>query len=89
MPTVYIPPQLKKLTSGARTVEVGGKTLREVVDALEALYPGIKDRLLDGEKFRPGLAAAVDNVVSNRGLLQAVGEESEIHFIPAISGGSY
>ena len=87
MPTVYIPPQLRKLTDGAQTVEVTGQTLRQVVDALEELYPGIRDRLHDGENFRPGLAAAVDSVVSTRGLLQPVGADSEVHFLPAISGG--
>lgn len=87
MPIVHVPPQLRKLTGGERTVEVAGKTLGEVVDALEQRFPGIRQRLLEGEDLRPGLAAAVDSEICREGLRQPIAEKSEIHFIPAISGG--
>lgn len=85
MAIVFIPRQLAKLTGGVRQVEASGKTLRDVIDSLERDYPGVRERLVEGDRLRPGLAAAVDNTFV--GLLQAVEETSEIHFVPAIQGG--
>ena len=86
MARVHLPAHLSKLTRGARDVEIRGATLREVIDGLEAAFPGIRERLIDGERLCPGLAAAVDNVLAS-GLLHAVGESSEIVFLPALRGG--
>ncbi len=85
MARVFLPAQLAKLTGGAREIEARGATLREVIESLEEAYPGLKDRLVEGDRLRPGLAAAVDNVFS--GLRQPVGESSEVHFVPAMQGG--
>ncbi|MBI4583892.1 MAG: MoaD/ThiS family protein [Planctomycetes bacterium] len=87
MPTVFIPAQLQSFTGGARKVEVKGKTLREVIEALDAAFPGLRDRLVEGDRLRPGLAVAIDSVICSAGLRQAVRKDSEVHFIPAISGG--
>jgi molybdopterin converting factor small subunit len=66
---------------------VPGNTVRQIIDALEAAYPGIKARLCDANGLRPGLAVAVDSEIARLGLSQAVAEESEVHFLPAVSGG--
>ena len=34
-----------------------------------------------------GMAVTVDGITSELGILEKVGEESEVHFLPAISGG--
>jgi molybdopterin synthase sulfur carrier subunit len=88
MARVFIPAQLVEVTGGEREVEVPGGTLREVIDALDARFPGFKARLVDGDRLRSGMNAAVDSVVHPTGLRQPVGETSEVHFIPAISGGA-
>ena len=62
--------------------------MRQVINDLDRQFPGIKDRLCDGDELRPGIAVAVDTQVATMGLLQPVREDSEIHFLPAISGGS-
>lgn len=85
MAIVFIPSQLAKLTGGVRKVEASGRTLRDVIDSLERDYPGIRERLVEGDRLRPGLAAAVDNAFV--GLLQPVEDTSEIHFLPALQGG--
>ena len=85
MATVFIPAQLAKLTGGRRQVEASGKTLLEVIESLEQQFPGFRERVLEGERLRPGLAAAVDNAFT--GLLQPIGESSEVHFVPALRGG--
>ena len=87
MATVQIPSQLTKLTGGLRVVEVPGATLAEVIDALESRFPGARQRLVEGERLRPGLAAAVDNVFAPPGLQHAVGPASEVCFVPALKGG--
>ena len=87
MAIVLIPSQLRKFTDGARRVEVEGRTLREVLEGLERLHPGIYDRVIEDGEIRPGLSAAIDSTITSRGLLAPIGEESEVTFIPTISGG--
>lgn len=87
MPTVWIPPLLRSLTAGQESVQVAGATLRETIDALDARFPGIKARLCQGDAMRPGLSVVIDGQVSRGGLSEAVQENSEVHFIPAIAGG--
>jgi len=88
MPVVWIPVTLRALAGGEETVRVAGATVREVIDALDARFPGIQERLCDGDGLRPGLAVVIDNQVSRAGLWQPVGDESEVHFVPAIAGGA-
>jgi molybdopterin synthase sulfur carrier subunit len=84
---VWIPAPLRDLTGGAETVRVGGTTVRGVIRALDRLYPGAWDRLCAGDTLRPGLAVAVGTEVAPLGLLQPVPAGSEVHFLPAVSGG--
>lgn len=87
MPVVWVPSLMQSLTGGVDQVEVDGGTLREVVENLDAIHPGIKERVCEEGRIRPGLAVAVDGVVAEEGLRQQVRSESEIHFVTAISGG--
>ena len=85
--TVWIPSLLRDLTGGRETVRVAGGTVRQVIEALEQLYPGLKGRLCDGDSLRPGLAVAVGAQLAPLGLRQLVPEGGEVHFLPAVSGG--
>lgn len=87
MPTVWIPVSQRDLTGNQETVKVPGKNLRQVLEELDRCFPGIRDRLCDEKGLRSGIAVAVDGHISSRGFLQAVEENSEVHFLPAISGG--
>jgi len=87
MATVWIPPLLRDLTGGHEAVAVPGAKVRDLVDALEARYPGIKARLVEGDALRRGIVLTVDGVTSRQGLRQPVDERSEVHFLPAIGGG--
>lgn len=87
MPRVFIPPLMRSLTDGAEQVEIPGASVRQIVANLEARYPGIRERLCEGDTLKPGLAVAVDGNVTSLGLLQKVQEGSEVHFLPAIGGG--
>jgi molybdopterin synthase sulfur carrier subunit len=87
MPVVYIPSLLRSLTGGRDTVTVAGATVGQVIDNLDQLFPGIKERLCEGDRLRSGIAAAVDTQIARLGILEPVGESSEVHFLPAIGGG--
>jgi molybdopterin converting factor small subunit len=85
--TVYLPSTLRPLAGGASTSPAAGATLRDVLDDLERQHPGIRERILDETGIRPDVMIAVgsDEV---RDLNTPVGESSEVHILPAISGGS-
>ena len=88
MATVFIPSLLEGLTGGARTVEVSGRNLRQVINALDERFPGMKERLLDEDgALIPEILAAIDGETNHLGLLQPVTETTEIQFVPAIGGG--
>ncbi|MBI3963316.1 MAG: MoaD/ThiS family protein, partial [Deinococcus sp.] len=40
-----------------------------------------------GDQISPLISVAVDGEITRLGMLQPVAENSEIHFLPAISGG--
>lgn len=87
MATVWVPALLRDLTGGQARVNVGGETVREVIDNFDQLFPGTRARLIDDDRLNPLVAVAVDGEISSLKLRQPVGENSEIHFVPAISGG--
>ena len=87
MATVFIPALMRKLTGGKATVEVSGANVREIVNNLEELHPGLKERLVDKWKLKSNINVAVDGQVTPLGMLEKVGENSEVHFLPAIGGG--
>ena len=87
MAMVWIPSLLQDLTDGKQIVSVPGSTVAEIVAQLERMYPGVKDRLCEGEGLRRGIAVAIDTQVARSGLTAPVSESSEVHFLPAISGG--
>lgn len=88
MATVHIPSLMQKMTDGKQTVEVKGSTVRQVINGLEAEFPGMKERLVAGNKVKPNISVAVDGVVTSMGMLEKVGDESEVFFLPAIGGGA-
>jgi molybdopterin converting factor small subunit len=89
MATVFVPRRLRPLAGGRAQVPVAGDTVRQVIDALEAECPGLKAKLCqeDGATLARGMAVTIDGVTSELGLLEKVGPDSEVHFLPAIAGG--
>ena len=86
MALVFIPTMMQNLTAGETQVRVEGKTLRQLINNLEGRFPGIRERLLQDDDIRPDVAVAVDGEVAFN-LMERVSEESEVHFVPPISGG--
>lgn len=79
---------LQLLTGGVKQLDCDAANLRQVIEKLEQSFPGIKDKLVEDDRIRPNLAVAVDGEVARMGLLEKVTETSEVHFVPAIGGGS-
>jgi molybdopterin synthase sulfur carrier subunit len=84
---VFIPPLLRDAAGGLADIDVTAATVRQAVVALDAKFPGIRDRLCVGDVLRPGLAVAVNGTVSSLGLLQKIPDGAEVHFLPALGGG--
>ena len=89
MPIVVIPPLMQKLTEGEEQVTLPGSTIREVIRELEDRYPGMKGRLCEDDRLKPGIAVYIDGVLTRGSILTRVESDSEIHFLPAISGGRF
>ena len=66
---------------------ITGATVREVIEDLESQFPGIKERLCDGDKVRANILVVVDGHVAPLKIREKVNEDSEVHFVIAISGG--
>ena len=88
MPVVGIPSLLRDLTNGQRLISVEGDTVRQVIENLEKLHPGIKERLYDGDRLRPSIAIIVDGHTSTLKLRHKLSTSSEVHFVISISGGN-
>jgi molybdopterin synthase sulfur carrier subunit len=85
---VWIPALLRDLTSGSERVVVEAGTVAEALEALELRYPGFSARICEDGQLRPTMNVVVDGTISRQKLRQRLAPDSEVHFLPAISGGS-
>ena len=88
MATVFIPSLMQTLTGGESKVEIQGSTVRQIVENLGKAFPGMKQRLVEDNRIKPSISVAIDGEVTPMGMLEKVGENSEVHFLPAIAGGT-
>ena len=87
MARVWIPSLMRDLTKGQEVVDVPGDTVRAVIASLEVAYPGIKERVCEDEQIAPAITVYVDGKSALLGMLEPVGEQSEMRFLPTMSGG--
>ncbi|HTG01466.1 MAG TPA: MoaD/ThiS family protein [Nitrospirota bacterium] len=87
---VRIPTPLQKLSNGKAEVECSAQNIKELVDALERDYPGMKERLSEGGKIRRFI-----NIYINEEDIRFMNKEDTllkdgdtISIVPAIAGGS-
>ncbi len=86
-----IPGPLRRLSDGQMTVDVQAGDLATAIAALDARYPGFKDRLLDENgELRQFVNVYLndEDVRLGSGLKAKVGEKDEISIVPAVAGGS-
>ena len=87
MPILFIPAPIRDLAHGKTSIKVTGLTVREAITSFEDQFPGVKERLCDGDKIRPNISVMVDGQVSHLKMREKLREDSEVHFVIAISGG--
>lgn len=89
MATIFIPSLMRDLTGGREIIQVEGADMRQIIANMEAAYPGFRKRLMEEgtQRIKPNIAVMIDGRNARRILLDKVNEHSEIHFLPAISGG--
>ncbi len=88
MPTVFIPTMLLEITGGIKDIQVNGSRVKDIIDHLENVFPGIRSRLVSDRKLKGDLAVAIDGETCRLGLMEPVPDTAkEIHFIAAIAGG--
>lgn len=87
---VRIPAPLRKLTGDQDTVTSDGSRLMECIEALEACYPGVKERLCDerGELRRfVNIFVNGEDVRFLQGLDTPLKPGDEVSIVPAVAGG--
>ena len=87
MAVVFIPSQMREMTGGVAKVTVPGASLRQVINNLDGEHPGMKAHLVEDDRINPLFSVAVDGEIIRLGLMHPVGPDSEVHFLPAMSGG--
>jgi molybdopterin synthase sulfur carrier subunit len=92
MPQFRIPGPLRRLSEGQITVPVEATDLGSAIEALDARYPGFRDRLLDEKgELRQFVNVYLndEDVRLGSGLKAKVSEKDEISIVPAVAGGAF
>jgi molybdopterin converting factor small subunit len=71
----------RAFADGVTDHDVEARDVRALVNALEARFPGIAERL------SRGTAVAVDGEIYQDWFLEEVRPDSDVRFLPAIEGG--
>ncbi len=78
---------MQELSKGEQRVLVPGNNVRQIIENLDCFYPGFKERLVDDGRIKPNISVAIDGEITPLGMIEKVEDDSEVHFLPAISGG--
>jgi sulfur-carrier protein len=72
----------RRYTGGRREFEIEAKSIRDVIKALDKMYPGLGDHL------ETETTVAIDGAIHDEpGYFQKLREGSEVFFIPKLEGG--
>jgi MoaD family protein len=88
---VRVPTLLRGHVGGQAVVEAEGRTVRDLLDDLEAQYPGLTDTIVgeDGTLRRFINLYVNDEDVRYLGALEAAIDEGDtVSILPAVAGGS-
>mgnify|MGYP001032880108 CR=1 FL=1 len=87
---VRIPTLLRRKAEGKRRMEVSAYSFEALLEEMEAAYPGITERLRDGQgEIRRTLNFYVngENIRYLQGLGTPLKDGDEVSILPAIAGG--
>ncbi len=74
-------------TGNREVVEVKGSTVKECLDYLTGLFPGLRGMLFDDENKLSALVALDNEIIPPNGLSRPVKATSELSIRPLIYGG--
>ena len=90
MATVRIPSPLRRYTNGQSKADTNGANVTQIIDNLEAQFPGVKSRLCD----ESGQIKRYVNIFVNdkeirtlQGANTEVVDSDEVSIVPAMAGG--
>ncbi len=90
MTIVMVPTPLRRLTGGQAKIDVQGNDVGSLLQAVEHKFPGIAEKVLDGD----GNVKRFINVFVNeseirtlQGLQTPVSENDRVSIVPAMAGG--
>lgn len=90
MATVLVPTPLRRLTGGQSKVTVEGQDIGSLIQAIDQKFPGIAEKVLDGD----GNVKRFINVFVNdseirtlQGLQTPVSDSDRVSIVPAMAGG--
>lgn len=89
--SVYIPSPFRRITAMRERVQVEGSTVGEVLDAVEALYPGFADLVYgEGRQVPTHINVYLNNqeIHELAGVDTPVSEGDQVAVIPALAGGA-
>lgn len=89
--SVRIPTILRSYTQDQSKVSAEGGTLAEVIESLEASFPGIKSRVIDDDgalRRFVNIYVAEEDVRFADGLNTATPDGTHVSIIPAVAGGA-
>ncbi len=81
MPKVVAGSECWPFTGGQSEFEIDGATVRDLIAALDARFPGL------GEFVDRKMAFAIDGEIHQDAWFSPVGPDSEVYLIPKIGGG--
>lgn len=91
MATVLVPTPLRRYTGGQPKVSVEADDISGLIQALDASYPGVAEKLLDGSgqiKRFINVFVNEDEVRTLQGLATPLGDADRVSIVPAMAGGA-
>ncbi len=90
MPTVRFTTALQRFFPDLKEREVAGGTVAEVLEEIEALYPGIKDYVVDEQgrlRQHVNIFLSGELIEDKETLQDKVEDKDEVYVFQALSGG--
>ncbi|MCB0154893.1 MAG: MoaD family protein [Anaerolineae bacterium] len=90
MTTIRIPSPLRRYTNGQSKVESNGATIGELIENLEAQFPGIKTKLCDESsqiKRYVNVFVNEEEIRTLQGIETSITDRDEVSIVPAMAGG--
>lgn len=90
MATVLIPTPLRRLTGGQSKVVVECSDVGSLFHALDAQFPGVNEKILDGSgdvKRFINVFVNDDEIRNLQGLATPIKESDKVSIVPAMAGG--